>query len=111
LTSEGDGGAGERAGGGRAGDERAVRAVVSGRVQGVGYRFATAREARVLGVRGTVRNLPDGRVEVVAEGRRSAVAALLHYCARGPLGALVDRVDVEEFAPGAREFSGFQIRS
>ena len=64
-----------------------------------------------LGVRGSVRNLPDGRVEVVAFGRKSAVAALLEFCARGPRGARVDRVDVEELAGAAgRDFNGFQIR-
>jgi acylphosphatase len=93
-----------------AGDERSVRAVVSGRVQGVGYRFATAREATALGVRGAVRNLPDGRVEVVAAGRRSAVAALLEFCARGPLGARVERVEVEELPAGAgSDARGFHI--
>jgi acylphosphatase len=91
--------------------ERAVRAVVTGRVQGVGYRFATVEEAIALGVRGSVRNLPDGRVEVVAAGRSSAVAALLEFCARGPLGARVDRVDVEDLsAQAGRELRGFQIR-
>jgi acylphosphatase len=92
-------------------EERVVRAVVIGRVQGVGFRFSTAEEATMLGVRGTVRNLPDGRVEVLAAGRPTAVAALLEFCVRGPLGARVDRVEVEELGAGAgSELRGFRIR-
>jgi len=98
-------------GGGSGVGERAARCLVTGRVQGVGFRFATAREARALGVRGWVRNLPDGRVEVLAEGRPSAVAALLDFCREGPPGAHVERLDVNEVAPGnAGDGREFQIR-
>ncbi|HWN83226.1 MAG TPA: acylphosphatase [Candidatus Udaeobacter sp.] len=91
--------------------ERAARFIVTGRVQGVGFRFATAREARALGVRGWVRNLPDGRVEGLAEGISSAVAALLTFCRQGPLGARVDQLQVEDLAPGsAGDRREFQIR-
>ncbi|HPW56007.1 MAG TPA: acylphosphatase [Thermoanaerobaculaceae bacterium] len=58
--------------------------LVSGRVQGVGYRYFTAREARALGLDGWVRNLPDGRVEVVARGEVGAVEALLGRLWQGP---------------------------
>jgi len=90
---------------------RAARFLVSGRVQGVGFRFATAREARALGVRGWVRNLPDGRVEILAEGMASAVAALLDFCRQGPPGARVDELEVTEISPGsADDRRPFQVR-
>jgi acylphosphatase len=85
---------------------RRVTAVVSGHVQGVGYRVACAREAGATGLAGSVRNLPDGRVEVVLEGEddavRSAVAAL---SGRGAPGS-VSRVDTrEEQVQGSRGFT------
>ncbi|MCI0341221.1 MAG: acylphosphatase [Planctomycetales bacterium] len=70
-----------------------VRLLVSGVVQGVGFRYATEREAARWGVAGHVRNLPDGRVEVVAEGDEAAVAGLASWCRRGPRGALVEAVE------------------
>lgn len=101
----------DASGPGGGGAERAARFLVSGRVQGVGFRFGTAREARSLGIRGWVRNLPDGRVEVLAEGRASAVAALLVYCRQGPPGAQVEQVIVDERAPGeAGDHREFQVR-
>jgi acylphosphatase len=71
-----------------------VRLVVSGLVQGVFYRQSTADEARRLGLRGWVRNLADGRVEVEAEGERAALEALLAFCRRGPPAARVAGVEV-----------------
>jgi acylphosphatase len=71
-----------------------VHVLVSGRVQGVAFRAYTADEARRLGVRGWVRNLADGRVEVEAEGERADVEALVAFCRRGPPAASVERADV-----------------
>jgi acylphosphatase len=68
--------------------------VVSGRVQGVSYRQSTADAATRLGLHGLVRNLPDGRVEVLAEGERPALQALLEACRRGPPAAEVAGVEV-----------------
>jgi acylphosphatase len=68
--------------------------LVSGRVQGVCYRQATADTARRLGLRGWVRNLPDGRVEAEAEGDRAVVEALVEWCRRGPPAAQVDDLEV-----------------
>jgi acylphosphatase len=65
------------------------RIVVSGRVQGVGYRVSCAREAMRVGVAGTVRNLIDGRVEVVAIAPLPALELLTSWCRRGPWAAEV----------------------
>ncbi len=83
-----------------------VRAVVSGLVQGVWYRQSCRREAERLGVTGWIRNRPDGRVELEAEGAHSAVEALLAWARSGPPHAVVESVDVEHVAldPGGVGF-------
>ncbi|HKH24441.1 MAG TPA: acylphosphatase [Acidimicrobiales bacterium] len=86
-----------------------VRAVVSGLVQGVWYRQSCRREAERLGVSGWVRNRPDGRVELEAEGTRGAVDALLAWAHDGPPQAVVESVDVEPVAQGPGEV-GFMAR-
>lgn len=84
------------------------RVIVSGRVQGVGFRDATVRQARARGVAGWVRNRPVGTVEAVFEGDPEAVAALVSWCEEGPRMALVDRVEaVEEPDEG---LAGFEVR-
>lgn len=85
----------------------ARRAVVKGRVQGVGFRWFAERAARELGVRGWVRNLPDGTVETLAEGDDGAVAAYLKRLELGPKGSRVDAVVVEESNESG--FSRFDI--
>lgn len=70
-----------------------LRILVSGRVQGVHFRVSLRREAEALGLAGWVRNLPDGRVEAVAEGEPAAVEALVGWCRRGPEGAVVAGVE------------------
>ena len=82
---------------------RRVRAIVSGRVQGVSYRASTVDEARRLGLAGWVRNKADGTVELEAEGAPDQVAALLAWCRSGPPAARVDDVAVEELAPTGAE--------
>ena len=71
-----------------------ARLRVTGVVQGVFFRQATADEANRLGVGGAVQNLPDGSVEVVAEGGRPAVEALVAFCRRGPPAARVEAVEI-----------------
>ncbi|MDQ7850724.1 MAG: acylphosphatase [Armatimonadota bacterium] len=83
------------------------RLLVAGRVQGVGFRFYAVRQARMLGVSGFVRNLPDGRVEAEAEGLRVAVEAFIDRMRLGPAGAVVREVRVEWAAPRGEE--GFRI--
>lgn len=76
---------------------QAVRCLVAGRVQGVGFRAATVAEARRLNLGGWVKNLADGRVEVVAAGAPDAVQALARWLWQGPPGARVDSVHLEEW--------------
>ncbi len=87
-----------------------VRAHVflSGRVQGVAYRYFAEKWARAAGVSGWVRNLYDGRVEVLAEGDRAKVDEFLVHIRQGPRAALVDEADIR-FEDYTGEFSGFDI--
>ncbi len=86
----------------------AYRYLVQGRVQGVGYRYFVLRQAEALGLAGHARNLPDGRVEVVAEGPELALAGLEERLREGPFGAAVRGLDRSTVpAPGD---VGFHIR-
>ncbi len=85
-----------------------VHVFVSGRVQGVGYRFSTVDQANELGISGWVRNLPDTRVEAVFEGSRDAVEAMIKWCYQGPRGAEVKDVAIEYEAPAG--LRGFEIK-
>ena len=78
-----------------------VRAVVTGRVQGVFYRDSCRSQATRLGVRGSVKNLADGSVEVVAEGDRARVEELLAWCRTGPPRAIVTGITVSDEVPAA----------
>jgi acylphosphatase len=87
-----------------------MRAIVRGRVQGVGFRYFVLRRAEALGLRGWVRNLPDGRqVEIEAEGAEEAVESLLAAVRQGPLGARVDEVVVESLPPREGGADGFAV--
>ncbi|ADJ25734.1 acylphosphatase [Dehalogenimonas lykanthroporepellens BL-DC-9] len=77
----------------------AVKAIVQGRVQGVGFRLFAAREASRLGVTGYAANLPDGSVEIIAEGTEEAVAAFLTAMKQGPPMARVDRLRTTTVPP------------
>lgn len=89
------------------GESIRMHLVISGRVQGVWYRGAMQEEARRLGVSGWVKNMADGRVEAVAEGRRTAVEALVRWCEKGPPHAHVATVRTTEEPPQGVE--GFKI--
>lgn len=86
-----------------------VRLQITGRVQGVGYRYATTREATRLGLGGWVRNTADGAVELLAVGELAVLQRLIEWCRRGPPGAHVAAVDVRWDTP-AEEWRDFQIR-
>jgi acylphosphatase len=86
-----------------------LRAIVSGRVQGVFFRASVEGWAEQLHLTGWVRNLPGGVVEVKAEGEKLGLEKLVGYLKKGPPAARVDNVKVE-WADYAGEFSGFRIR-
>jgi acylphosphatase len=87
-----------------------VRVIVHGDVQGVGFRAATAQEARRARVAGWVRNRYDGSVEVEAEGTDQAVDELIKWLRRGPSLARVTAVEVDDSLPPAG-LEGFSIRT
>ena len=87
----------------------ALRAVVRGRVQGVGFREYVLVRAGFLGLSGYVRNLPDRRsLEVVAEGPRSDLGQLLEYLREGPRISRVDAVETEWHEPTGA-YDGFGV--
>jgi acylphosphatase len=84
--------------------------LITGRVQGVGYRWF-AREAAVReGVTGWVRNLPDGCVEAVAEGELESLTRLERALRRGPPSARVEAVDVDDSQPATGRYADFSVR-
>jgi len=84
------------------------RFIISGRVQGVGFRYFAIRAARRAGVVGTVRNLSDGTVEAIAEGSETAVHEFRAELARGPSYGHVSRVDETEL-PTTGRYSEFDV--
>ena len=88
---------------------KAVHIIVEGLVQGVWYRATTCREAQRLELGGWVRNLPDGRVEIEAQGPAAAVDELANWCQAGPPGARVSAVTVEPIAFDP-DMNGFEVR-
>ena len=86
-----------------------IRLVVSGRVQGVGFRYSTVDQGRRLGLNGWARNTRDGRVEVVAEGPADKVEKLARWCESGPPSARVTGVERELLVAGER-LEGFGVR-
>ena len=88
----------------------AIRAIIRGRVQGVGFRWFVVREARRLDLLGYARNQADGSVEVVAVGDAGAVDSLRARLQAGPPGARVDAVMVDALEPPP-PFATFDIRA
>ncbi len=76
-----------------------AKILVYGRVQGVYFRRFTQNKARQLGVIGSVRNLPNGSVEIIAQAENPVLQALIDWCHKGPVTARVDRVEVAELTP------------
>lgn len=90
-------------------DKIQAHAYVEGRVQGVGFRYFVRQHASALPLSGWVRNLADGRVELLAEGRRADLELLLGYVKQGPAGSLVTDVRVDWQAANGG-MTGFTIR-
>ena len=86
-----------------------ARLLISGIVQGVGYRWSCNREARSVGLTGWVRNLPDGRVEAVLQGTREQVERMIKWCYRGPSEAQVSDLAVS-YEDALEDFKDFGIR-
>jgi acylphosphatase len=82
--------------------------LVSGRVQGVGFRWFARERAQELGLAGWVRNLPDGRLELVLEGSEEPMRMMLAWLAKGPPAAGVTHVEVVERA--SEGSAGFEVR-
>jgi acylphosphatase len=89
-------------------DPQRLELVARGRVQGVYYRASMLEQARALGLRGWVRNEPDGSVRAVAEGPRDALEVLVRWAERGPPAACVDAVETTWSAPDG-SFAAFTI--
>lgn len=85
------------------GEGKRAHFFVRGRVQGVGFRYHTRAEAERLGLSGWVRNLPDGGVEVQAEGPSDRVNELIAWCRIGPPSAKVERLEALEEGPASAE--------
>ena len=88
---------------------RTVHVLVQGTVQGVGFRYHCAYTAQELGVVGQVRNLPDGDVEVMAQGESDAVARLISWLKRGPRWASVRTITVTDLRAGCLDERRFEI--
>lgn len=88
---------------------RRVQILVSGRVQGVYFRMFTQNKAKQFGVKGHARNLPDGRVEIIAEADHGSIDKLIKWCSKGPVTARVDHVEITELKSG-EVLTSFDIR-
>jgi acylphosphatase len=86
----------------------ARRFLISGRVQGVGFRYFTQTAASRENIHGSVRNLPDGRVEANAEGDAEAMERFERALRHGPPGARVEQIEIEHTVPGGRD-TGFTV--
>ena len=86
-----------------------VHVKISGRVQGVFFRASTKQKAEQLGLKGWVRNTPDGRVEAIFEGEEHLIKYMLEWCNQGPPLARIDKVEVKNQNP-TNGFEGFSIK-
>lgn len=88
-----------------------IKAIVSGKVQGVGYRMATRDRAKQLNVKGYVQNLSSGNVKIIAHGEAASVDSLIEWAKSGAPSAVVDCVETEVLSNNTEEFTDFTIRS
>lgn len=84
--------------------------VVSGIVQGVGFRYAVSMRANTVGVTGWVMNRRDGNVEAVFEGENNEVEQMIMWCRQGPSGSIVDHIDIN-WEKYKGEFNNFRIKN
>lgn len=88
---------------------KSVHILLSGRVQGVGFRYFAIRKAEELQINGWVKNNTDGRVEIEAEGEADQLSVFTDWLKTGPSRAIVTGISIEEFAP-ARNFTTFFVK-
>lgn len=86
-----------------------VHIIIHGSVQGVFFRHNAKKIALSLGLKGYTRNMPDGTVEVVAEGPEDKLKELIAFCKKGPEAAMIEKIDVK-FEKASNEFKGFGVR-
>jgi acylphosphatase len=93
-------------------DHEKVRALIilSGRVQGVAFRYYAREVASRLGVKGWIKNLVSGEVEIVLEGKRKEVEKMIEWCREGPPLAMVESIEIN-WLPYSGEFNQFQIKT
>jgi acylphosphatase len=86
----------------------AAHVYVAGLVQGVAFRYYARREARSLGITGWVKNLHDGRVELLFEGEEAAVDQMVDWCRHGPRSAHVMDIQIERY-PYSGKYAAFEV--
>ena len=88
---------------------KTIHCLISGRVQGVCFRMYTQQQARIYGVTGWVRNLQDGRVEVLASGEENSLKQMKQWLRKGPSMARVTHIEVDE-SDQSEKFEEFTVR-
>ena len=88
---------------------RKVKLLVSGRVQGVYFRLFTRNKAKHFDIKGYAGNLPDGRVEIIAEANHRNIENFIQWCHKGPITARVDHIEMTELEPD-EPFTSIEIR-
>ncbi|HHP7230345.1 MAG TPA: acylphosphatase [Xenococcaceae cyanobacterium] len=86
-----------------------IKATISGRVQGVGFRISTLHQAQKLKIKGYVQNLSNGDVEIVAVGEATQIDTLLEWAKSGPESAVVNNIEIEVLPNKVAEFEDFTI--
>jgi acylphosphatase len=88
---------------------RTVKLIISGRVQGVYFRKFTQHKAKELTITGTVKNLDDGRVEIIAQADETNLDLFIKWCHKGPIMARVDKVEIIELKIDIDQYNMFKI--
>ena len=89
-------------------ENKLYKILITGHVQGVGYRWRATAEARILGIKGLVKNLSDGNVYIEAEGTVQQLDNFVAWCKKGPGHGFVESVDIEVF-PAVKNYTEFRI--
>jgi acylphosphatase len=88
---------------------RKVKILVSGRVQGVYFRLFTQNKAKHFSIKGSTKNLSDGRVEIIAQAGSVAIEKFIKWCHKGPITARIDHIEIAELEPD-ETLTSFEIR-